>query len=343
MRLPLELLLLCAGALSAPLAPRAASFAHLAGLTTNTRDLSTTDSRSPQKYFHESILHPHYDGRFATTVLPRDTRLLHMRLLLRSYTLAMARARVSTWLMHGSLLGWWWNGGVFPWDSDLDFSVEERGMRELGLWWNMTVHAFSAAELGVDSGLADGSGFRGGAESTGERRGGAGGMDWRGRAGGMDWMREPAGLQAGTWAKVVAEGKRYLLEVNPHFTDTSTRDKHNRIDARWIDTSTGLFIDITTVHPVPSPLPDAARRSHKFVLKEPAAHTTHQDQTHMYTKDTHLYATASLFPLRESSFEGTPISVPYAYEQLLLEEYGPRALTETWFDGYRFDAATKAW
>ena len=35
--------------------------------------------------------------------------------------------------------------------------------------------------------------------------------------------------------------------------------------------------------------------------------------------------------------------MPYAYEELLLEEYGPRALTETWFNSYEFARDTKEW
>jgi hypothetical protein len=59
------------------------------------------------------------------------------------------RARVRTWVMHGCLLGWFWNGGMLPWDGDVDVMVGEVGMRELAGWWNMTVHAFSADALGV--------------------------------------------------------------------------------------------------------------------------------------------------------------------------------------------------
>lgn len=45
----------------------------------------------------------------------------------------------------------------------------------------------------------------------------------------------------------VKGGRTYMLEVNPHYTIRSTHDVLNVIDARWIDTSSGLFIDITTV------------------------------------------------------------------------------------------------
>ncbi|KAF3051279.1 hypothetical protein E8E11_010872 [Didymella keratinophila] len=162
---------------------------------------------------------------------------------------------------------------------------------------------------------------------------------------GLQKIRQPSGLKAGTWDTVLDEGKKYLLEVNPHFLDSSTGDTHNRIDARWIDTSTGLFIDITTVHPVPADsATEVERAKHKFFLAHSDAHDSPlPDPDEMYTKDTHLYTTAALFPLRESTLEGTPVFVPYAYEQLLIEEYGPQALTETWFNSYKFDGETKEW
>lgn len=45
----------------------------------------------------------------------------------------------------------------------------------------------------------------------------------------------------------VRGGRTYLLEINPHFVNRTTDDWMNVIDARWIDTSSGLFVDITSV------------------------------------------------------------------------------------------------
>jgi hypothetical protein len=45
----------------------------------------------------------------------------------------------------------------------------------------------------------------------------------------------------------LSNGRDYLLEINPHYIIGETEDKLNVIDARWIDTETGLFIDISTV------------------------------------------------------------------------------------------------
>jgi len=47
----------------------------------------------------------------------------------------------------------------------------------------------------------------------------------------------------------IPEGRDYLFEINPGFATEGPFDQLNMIDARWIDTQTGLFIDITTVRP----------------------------------------------------------------------------------------------
>ncbi len=180
----------------------------LRGLTQLTVDYSNpTKFTQPNKFFHESRFSTHYDGRFAAKELPDSTRPFHLRLLLKSYTIAMNQIGVRTWLMHGCLLGWWWNGHIMPWDVDIDVMVDEKGITKLGNWWNMTVHDFRASQLGEK---------------------------------GIDPEDEDP-------------KKKYLLEVNPHFKNTSTTDKSNVIDARWIDTSTGLYIDITTIHVAPGP------------------------------------------------------------------------------------------
>ena len=45
----------------------------------------------------------------------------------------------------------------------------------------------------------------------------------------------------------IPEGRDYMLEINPHYVERTEADRLNVIDARWIDTETGLFIDITTI------------------------------------------------------------------------------------------------
>lgn len=310
MKLPIELLLFSLASLtsSAPLQQRSADFLSLRGLTRLSIDYSNHDSTTqPDKFFHESLFDSHYDGRFADEELTLETRAFHLRLLVKTYMETMERIGIRTWIMHGCLLGWWWNGKVMPWDSDVDVMVDERSIKQLGNWWNMTVHHFTAGDLELVQHTEGFAEKQGGFEDEVSRR--------------KRMLHED----------VLKGGKKYLLEVNPNYTNTSTRDKQNVIDARWIDTSTGLYIDITTVHVAPIP----------------SLHESHipEDDTdiELYTKDQHAYSHSQLFPLRQTTFESVVVKVPYAYEELLLEEYGPDALTDTYFNGYGFDAEKHEW
>ncbi|KAF1846317.1 uncharacterized protein K460DRAFT_386597 [Cucurbitaria berberidis CBS 394.84] len=315
MKLPTELLLLALTHLAscATLRPRSANFASVRGLTSLSTDHSSNnDVLRPEKYFHESTFHSHYDGRFAEAQLPPQTRAFHLRLLLRSYMDTMDIIGIRTWIMHGCLLGWWWNGKILPWDSDVDVMVDERSMAELGNWWNMTVHHYTAKDLGISAKDMEKPKIPHSVED------------------------QKAHLRKLYLEKeVLRKGKKYLLEVNPHYTNTSTTDRHNVIDARWIDTATGLYIDITTIHVAPTP-PDPRDPS------SPSSNVEDEDIL-MFTKDQHAYSHYQIFPLRRSTFESIPVRIPYAYESLLAEEYGLESLTDTWYNGYGFDPDTHEW
>jgi hypothetical protein len=212
--------------------------------------------------------HSHYDGRFASHELPNDERRTHLINLVRTYLSTMRDIGAQTWIMHGSLLGWWWNRKILPWDSDIDVQVSESSMRYLADYYNMTVHHYKLP--GVEG------------------------------------------------------GRDYMLEINPHYVDGSTSDWLNVIDARWIDMDTGLFIDITT-------------------LRRDRIAEAQGLRGRMMCKDKHKYLERDIFPLRESTYEGLAVMIPYGYTQLLEEEYGAKALTNKDFENYHFDEKTMEW
>lgn len=218
-------------------------------------------------------------------MLPSSERNIHLRALVRTYLATMHSLRAETWIMHGTLLGWWWNQRIMPWDTDIDVQVSEAAMAYLASWYNMTMHTFRDAP------------------SIGD---------------------ELAPLVA-AGGKLGARGKKYLLEINPNWANPSTEDSLNVIDARWIDIDTGLFIDITAV-----------RLNHSVSPDEPQQ---------LYCKDKHHYRADDIFPLRPSVFEGVPVQVPYAYQDLLAEEYGADALVNTHFykQNHFFDQAAMEW
>jgi len=232
------------------------------------RDHSGTGGDDPDKYFHESTFHPHYDGRFAEKPLKYNDKRVHLTALMQTYLSTMNDIGAETWIMHGSLLGWWWNGKIMPWDSDVDVQMSEKSMHHLADFYNMTVHHYKLPG--------------------------------------------------------VSEGRDYLLEINPHYTNSSINDTLNVIDARWIDTDTGLFIDITTLR----------RNETAEAMGKQGA---------MMCKDKHHYMYEDIFPLRQSTFEDVPVNIPWAYSDLLIEEYGQKALTRQTFENHHFDQETMEW
>ncbi|CAN9191949.1 hypothetical protein CC77DRAFT_1011612 [Alternaria alternata] len=336
MRLPVELALLIAPFLqlitALPVERRSTPFRSLRGLTPLVNSFSNghTYAHAPTKYFYESTFNSHYDGRFASSEVPFQERIWHLRLMLKAYTETMERIGVQTWIMHGVLLGWWWGGGLMPWDKDLDFIVEEEGAAELGTWWNMTVHHFDARDLGLEIALDN----RENQVKQGNEL-----LDLK-----QHHEDEDTRSKRLAWEEdFKTTGKKYLIEVNPNYTNKSTSDIYNHIDIRWIDVSTGLYIDITTIHVGEKrELADSPYSS-----THPSAHEADPDafdsETQLYVKDTHAYLSTQLFPLRQSTFEGVKVKVPYAYEEVLMEEYGSDALTEDWYNGYQFDKESKQW
>jgi phosphorylcholine metabolism protein LicD len=202
-------------------------------------------------------------------VIPNEEeRQKYLSTLMQTYLSTMNDIGAETWIMHGSLLGWWWNRKIMPWDSDVDVQMSESSMEYLATYYNMTIHHY----------------------------------------------RLPG----------IPGGRDYMLEVNPNYVNGSVKDWLNVIDARWIDTESGLFIDITT-------------------LRRNRTAEAEGREGMMMCKDKHHYEQKDIFPLRESSFEGTPVKIPYAYAALLEEEYGKRALTNKNFENHYFDTEKMEW
>jgi LicD family len=100
------------------------------------------------------------------------------------------------------------------------------------------------------------------------------------------------------------------LDVNPFSRERQRLEGANIIDARWIDMRNGLYIDITGLRELE---PDS----------EPGM---------LSCKNFHRYNTTDLYPMRESVFEGVPVKIPYKYGEILIEEYGQRALIAKQFE-----------
>ncbi|KAL5089648.1 hypothetical protein Trisim1_005046 [Trichoderma cf. simile WF8] len=221
--------------------------------------------RLTPKYFTEpggSLARSHYDQRYFKGEVSYEEHRDVLRQLIRSYLTTLHEHGVETWLAHGTLLGWWWNGQIMPWDYDLDVQVSNNTMTWLGENMNRTEHTHSFNDV----------------------------------------------------------SKTYLLDVNPHHVDLTRGDGMNIIDARWIDTSNGMFIDITAVRERDAGSPGT-----------------------WSCKNNHRYGSQDLWPMRVTEFEGVKARIPYNFEDILRGEYGDKSLVVEEFQGHRWNRDINEW
>jgi hypothetical protein len=106
--------------------------------------------------------------------------------------------------------------------------------------------------------------------------------------------------------------RKYLLDVNPWIWERVKGNGMNVIDARWIDTRNGLYIDITG-------LSETRPDTHPGILS---------------CKNNHDYKMTELYPMRKTMFEGVLAKVPYEYDKILTDEYHESALLDMDYNGY---------
>ncbi|RGP68758.1 hypothetical protein FLONG3_8021 [Fusarium longipes] len=146
MRSVKSLLLWSLASLSAPAA--ALAFPPLSHEAREVQDTSSIAKRADEKpktpkYFVEAgrnIELGHYDGRYFQSKVSYEEHRFVLRDLIRSYLFTMNSFGVETWIAHGTLLGWWWNGQIMPWDYDLDVQVSNGTLQWIGDNLNRTEH-----------------------------------------------------------------------------------------------------------------------------------------------------------------------------------------------------------
>ncbi|CAK9440327.1 uncharacterized protein LODBEIA_P44270 [Lodderomyces beijingensis] len=114
------------------------------------------ETKDPPKFFYEASLlrsipddwqGEHYDWRFfseLTVNKPEQSVVLHR--LVKNW-LAFARNHgIVTWIAHGSLLSWYWNGIAFPWDTDVDVQMPISELYKIGRYYNQSLIIENAAD-----------------------------------------------------------------------------------------------------------------------------------------------------------------------------------------------------
>lgn len=112
----------------------------------------------------------------------------------------------------------------------------------------------------------------------------------------------------------------YLLEVNPNWSNVDPGDVSSKIDARWIDMESGLYVDITVLR-----------------------HDIDGMEGSMICKDRQDYMYNDIFPLHNTTFENVVAKVSAAYSRVLGEEYGVNSMNDTEYAGHHFDSEAQEW
>lgn len=254
--------------IAAPVEARGAVAQHVEEKRIERREDLSEEQKEALKYFHEPGAGNqlgHYDRRYFKKIVSDEERTETQLHMVRAYLEWFREKGLDTWIAHGTLLGWWWNGKRLPWDWDLDTQVSDATLTYLGEHYNQTTYKYRSEDGKTE--------------------------------------------------------REFLIDVNPMIVERVRGDGMNIIDARWIDTTNGLFIDITG-------------------LSE-----THPDSAPGWwsCKNYHKYQTSDLYPMRETMFEGVVAKVPYAYDKILKEEYQEKALIVTEFEGHKWDTQQLLW
>lgn len=256
-----------------------------------------------EKYFHEANLlgtsrGSHFDWRFfkkSQYSQYEHQAILHR--LTRAWLRFSALAGMKTWVAHGSLLGWYWNGFNMPWDLDLDVQMTMQSLFLLARNYNQLV----VVDMSDNTTL-----------------------------GGVHL---------------------YFVDVSPYVYDREHGDGKNVIDARFIDTESGMYVDITglavsddfkttfneTLVRSGRQLHDIFDQEYENVIKsatsEPEIVTEYVntlrtlelaewEARRVYNcKNFHYYHIQELEPLLKTTFEGEVAFVPAKFEQILQREY----------------------
>lgn len=100
------------------------------------------------KYFHEAAgimffqAHgSHFDKRFFNGPLTAEPLQLELRLnsLIRNFQKFTKAHGLISWLAHGTLFGYIYNGKTFPWDNDFDLQMPIKHLHLLGQYFNQTL------------------------------------------------------------------------------------------------------------------------------------------------------------------------------------------------------------
>lgn len=274
--------------------------------------LDSTGTSTPVKYFDEAklvnsdsskIFGEHHDWRFFDGLtINSDRQVLVLHRLIKNYLQFCKTHGLVTWIAHGSLLSWYWNGMAFPWDADTDAQMPIRDLHRLGREFNQTL---VVENVGVD-GVGDETSFNG----------------------------------MGS----------FFVDVGSSITHRERGNGMNNIDARFIDVSTGLYVDITGLALSNETAP--SRYDYKINLDKNKKKLSSQSKLtfadnalkQVYNcRNRHFSSLQELSPLIVLGVQNQLGYVPLNFGLLLDQEYKVKGFLQTNFQDYYYLRNLRIW
>lgn len=270
------------------------------------------------KFFHEANLTNgeglHYDWRFfSRSNHSGDERKYILHRLSRAWLQFANSLHLKTWLGHGTLLGWYWNGMNLPWDNDIDVQITASSLQFLAQHYNNTViidlsiensyinQGFGRFLLEVDTNFLDR-----------RRENGDNNIDAR-----------FIDIDTGFYVDITALALTSTLDEMKY----NSSDEFNQVlDEQFLEKKSSSTISSQD-------LIDDFEHSKEL-------HRLEQD---IYNcRNNHFYLLEDLEPLTPTLFEGVKAFVPNRFRQIIQREY-PKGLYNYQFADHTFRPVLRLW
>lgn len=281
------------------------------------------------KYFNEARLvrsvrnwglGSHYDWRFYKGLINfSDTQLPVLHGLLTAWLRFTAANGLTTWVAHGLLLLWYWNGMVFPWDADIDVQMPVKDLHRLAQNFNQTVVVDFGDNPAISSKASDDT------------------------SSGVNMRHGRYFVDCATWIS------HRRMENGLNFIDARFIDLDSGL---YIDI-TGLAISNTmSEERYDLQLPKEYARKYHFRNTKTNKHMRSPDEKEferntemglVNCRNNHFVQVSQLSPLTLTYVEGVPAYVPRDFSGMLQAEYGSSSIGTNKYRSYAFLPRLRLW
>ncbi|KAL5621309.1 hypothetical protein BROUX41_006779 [Berkeleyomyces rouxiae] len=126
----------------------ALAIGSVSSVQTSPQDQDTLDTSTAEPpYFEHASFDPHYDPRFTSAPLSYAEKITAMQVLVRTCLSTLSDLSIESWLMHNTLLGWWWGQHNLPWAAGADIQLTTSSLTFLAAYYNMSMFFYQYPDI----------------------------------------------------------------------------------------------------------------------------------------------------------------------------------------------------